>query len=127
MKFEQFKSENELKKWLIENKKAENSTQARSWMQEHIPLEKHYQRKIMEFLKKQKGIFFWKSQAGPYQKGGIPDICVVKNGSFIGLEVKRPFLGEPSKLQRKTKEDIEAAGGKVYIVSFVHEVEEKLR
>lgn len=40
--------------------------------------------------------------------------------------MKRPFFGVVSSNQKKVKREIEAIGGKVYIVTYVKEVEEIL-
>lgn len=70
--------------------------------------------------------FYWKATQGAYSRSGIPDICVIIGGRFYGLEVKRPFFGVVSSNQKKVKREIETIGGKVYIVTYVKEVEEIL-
>ena len=102
--------------------------QAQKYLSEKVPQESYYQRKIMEWLKEHtKGkAVFWKATQGAYSKCGIPDICVIIGGRFYGLEVKRPFFGVVSENQKKVKREIEAIGGKVYIVTYVKEVEEIL-
>lgn len=69
-------------------------------------LEKGIQREICEFLNAH-GFFFWRSNNIPafgrsndgfsrfrsmpkFSMRGVPDIIVVKDGLFIGIEVKRP-------------------------------------
>ena len=71
--------------------------------------------------------FVWKAAAGPYGRGGIPDVCAIINGKYYGFEVKRPFIGAPTKLQLQTIKKIQAAGGRAYIVSWPVEVERILR
>lgn len=46
--------------------------------------------KIIKFLKKEYPGVWWKIHGGPYQQRGIPDIIGCYNGTFCGLEVKRP-------------------------------------
>lgn len=91
-------------------------------MQEHK--ESYYQTKIIKWLKKEyPAAFVWKAAAGPYSRGGIPDICAIIDGKFYGFEVKRPG-GKASKLQEKTIEEIKAAGGIAAVVIYPADVEE---
>ena len=90
-------------------------------MQEHK--ESYYQKKIIEWFKKEyPAAFIWKAAAGPYSRGGIPDLCAIIDGRFYGFEVKRP-TGKPSKLQIKTIKDIKAAGGVAGVVTYPADVE----
>lgn len=102
--------------------------QAHKYLSEKVPLESYYQRKIIEWLEENaKGrAFYWKATQGAYSRSGIPDVCVIIGGRFYGLEVKRPFFGVVSPNQKKVKREIEAIGGKVYIVTYVKEVAEIL-
>lgn len=61
-------------------------------------------------------------QAMPkYSMRGVPDIIVIKNKEFIGLEVKRP--GEKqSKHQVEFQSKCEAVGGKYYVVESLDDV-----
>ena len=86
--------------------------------------ESFYQSKIIKWLKEQyPDAFVWKAAAGPYSRGGIPDVCMVLDGQFYGFEVKRPEVGRLSKLQEETIKEIRAAGGKVAVVSFPAQVQ----
>ena len=89
--------------------------------------EAYYQKKILEWLRKTyPGTgFFWKAQAGPYCRGGIPDICGCLDGHFFGFEVKRPG-GKPTELQKETIRQINAAGGTALIVTTVEQVKEAI-
>ena len=101
---------------------AENYIEARNALNMYIPKEKYFQDKIIDYLK---GLYLsavWKAQAGFYSTGGIPDVCCVYKGQFYGFEVKRPFIGEISPLQREMAERIIAAGGRVEFVSWVADV-----
>lgn len=93
---------------------------------DEIPLESYFQRKIIDYLKTLPNCFYWKAQAGAYSQKGIPDICCVIDGCFYGFEVKRPWLGNLSKVQEQTMKQINAAGGKAYVVCFVEQVMEIL-
>ena len=71
-------------------------------------LEKDIQREICDWLWNETGLFFWRQNNTPvhgrigqggevrfrklpkYALAGVPDIFIIKNGKFIGLEVKTP-------------------------------------
>lgn len=81
--------------------------------------ESFYQAKIIKWLKDTyPSAFVWKAAAGPYSRGGIPDICAIIDGRFFGFEVKRPGIGKLTKLQEQTIKQINAAGGFAAVVSF---------
>ena len=104
-----------------------DAREAEVWLRQNLPLEKDYQKKIIQRIRTLfPDAFTWKASAGPYSMGGIPDVCCIIHGRFYGFEVKRPFVGVPSDLQRRMIAKIEAAGGKAYIVSFADQVEELL-
>ena len=88
-----------------------------------IPAESYYQRNIKKYLEQRYGeeIYVRKVTQGPYSEGGIADLMVVIRGKYIGLEVKRPVVGKPSKLQLENKRLVEAAGGAYAIVSWPEE------
>ena len=59
---------------------------------------------------------------------GCPDLIVLYKGKFIGFEIKR--VGKPcyiSPEQKKTREQIEEAGGFYYIVQDYTEIRDKLK
>lgn len=86
---------------------------------DRLPPESVYQREIMEGLTaRYKSAIVWKAAAGPYSRGGIPDICAVIGGRFYGFEVKRPYVGQLSRLQEVTLRQIKEAGGTAAVVSF---------
>jgi len=90
--------------------------------------ESFYQSKIIKWLKQTyPSAFVWKAAAGPYSRGGIPDICAIIDGRFYGFEVKRPKLGRLSKLQEQTIKAINAAGGTAAVASFPADVERIIR
>lgn len=128
--YEAIKSKDKAVKWAIENGLAPNKTEANKWLNRNIPKESYFQDKILYYLKELKAdgeaIFFWKEQAGTYQRKGIPDIIVCYKGQFIGLEVKRPYIGQLSPLQRQTIASIRSAGGLAETVSTVGDVKRVL-
>lgn len=84
-----------------------------------IPDEGKYQTNIMKAIQKTyPTAFVWKAAAGPYSREGIPDIIASINGKFFAFEVKRPYFGEPSKIQLVTISKILCSGGHVGIVTF---------
>ena len=86
--------------------------------------ESYYRARIIKWLKEQyPDAFIWKAAAGPYSRGGIPDVCMVLDGQFYGFEVKRPEVGRLSKIQEQTIKEIRMAGGKVAVVSFPAQVQ----
>ena len=102
------------------------------------PLEKQIQLAICDYLEikqKQGHLIFWRQNVIPpfdkktgfyrpvskYTRTGIPDVIVVKNGVFIGLEVKRK--GEKQNdAQLKFQSDVERVGGKYFVVRSVIDV-----
>lgn len=87
-----------------------------------IPLEKVFQKKIKEYLEKIPGCCVWKVNQGTYCKSGIPDIHCIINGRFFAFEVKRPWIGRETELQKEMVKNINAAGGCAAFVCFVYEV-----
>lgn len=86
------------------------------------------QNAVLAYLHK-KGYLYWRQNnippfdrsLGAYRKppkhsrAGVPDVIVVRNGIFIGIECKRRSTGQ-SKNQKDFQKDLEDAGGK-YIVA----------
>ena len=56
---------------------------------------------------------------------GLPDIIVIKDGMFIGFEVKTA-TGRQRETQKEAQAKIEKAGGKYFIVRSVDEVKDIL-
>lgn len=98
--------------------------EAELWLMRNLPLEKHYQKKIIARIREIfPDAFVWKASAGPYSMGGIPDVCCVIHGRFYGFEIKRPFFGKATALQEQAAEKIRKAGGVAEVVSYPREVE----
>lgn len=127
IQWEQFKTEAEAARFLIETGTVKNFAEARKYMSANIPKESYYQDKIIKHIKQLiPTAFVWKAAAGPYSRQGIPDVCAVIHGRYYGFEVKRPLIGVLSKIQEQTIKQIQAAGGKAYVVVYTKEVTEAL-
>lgn len=121
---DRFPSEAAAIDYLIQIGKATNRTGARKYLKARVPLETKYQEKIMKHLKKRyPKAYIWKAAAGPYSRGGVPDIIAMIDGKFYGFEVKRPYYGKPSDLQRQAIKAIIANGGYAGTVCFPEEAE----
>ena len=89
--------------------------------------ESWYQARIIRWIKDNyPDAFVWKAAAGPYSRGGIPDICAIIAGHFFGFEVKRPESGRLSKIQEQTIKEINDAGGTALVVSYPEQVKEAI-
>lgn len=94
-------------------------------------VEKQIQNSIEHYLKV-KRVFFWKNNTGALKTDhggfirfgavGSPDICVVHDGKFYGLEVKQPS-GKQSPGQIEFEKGLVAAGGLYYIVTSIDDVQ----
>lgn len=60
-------------------------------------------------------------------RAGVPDLCLIHHGRFIGLEVKAPKTGRMSERQADAAEEIVSAGGLYSVVRSVEDVERFLR
>ena len=108
--------------------KIRNNYEAEVFIREHMPKESYFQKKIMEWICKNiPNAVIWKEAAGPYSRQGIPDITCIVNGRYYGFEVKRPFIGKLSKIQKETIDRINESGGRAYVVTSVKEVADILK
>lgn len=130
--FEQFPTQSDLGKYL-KSKPETASTTASQFIKDHLPKESVFQAKIIaavEDWKKKRWVdpatIIWKNNAGVYNRNGLPDLMMVSNGKFFAFEVKRPYLGRLSPLQKKAIADISLAGGKAESVSYPSEVKKAL-
>ena len=127
MNWERFKTEADALEY-IQTTKGINTAQAKKYLRANLPKEAYYQEKIIKHIRALiPSAFVWKAAAGPYSRGGIPDICAIVNGHFYAFEVKRPFVGVVSPLQAQTIKRINAQGGRAYVVTYPEEVTEILR
>lgn len=121
--WESFETKADAARWLTENGKAKNFTEARKYMNANIPKESYYQDKIIKHIRQLiPAAFVWKAAAEPYSRQGIPDVCAVIHGRYYGFEVKRPLIGVLSKIQEQTIKKIREAGGRAYVVVCTKEV-----
>ena len=66
-------------------------------------------------------VFFWKEHGSVYGTNGVPDIICCYKGRFLGLECKLPG-GRLTKIQKRTIEKINRAGGFACRVESVEDV-----
>ena len=91
------------------------------------------QKAICEYLSYRR-CFFWRQNTIPamtkaggyrampkYSLNGVPDIIMMKDGIFWGLEVKRP-KGKQSDAQKEFEKRPIEAGGKYNIVTSIDDV-----
>lgn len=76
-------------------------------------------------------VFFWKNNTGALRTEnrfirfgavGSPDICVIKEGKFIGLEVKTE-KGKQSDMQKEFEMNLKEAGGEYFIVQSLEDLQ----
>lgn len=127
--FRNYRDEYQLETELINQGRATSRTEARKKIRQRvIPLESHYQKKILAALRKEfPAGRFWKNAAGVGQAAGEPDLEGVLNGKFVAVEVKRPLLGTVSPLQKRAIREIRAAGGCAMIGIYAEEVVEAVQ
>lgn len=70
----------------------------------------------LDRMLKAERVWFYPPQAGPFGSAGIPDRVAVVEGLFLGIECKADATKKPTALQIKCMADIEAAGGKCFVV-----------
>lgn len=105
-------------------------------------LEKDIQREICEFLES-KNLFFWRQNTipvfsrnnagkmafrsmGKYAKKGLPDIMIIRDGFFIGIEVKRPE-GKLNADQEVIASEFIKNGALYFVATSVDDVRAQLR
>lgn len=89
------------------------------------------QKTICEYLSYRKDLFFCRMNNIPiydptrkayrsmpkYARSGMPDIMIIQNGKYIGIEVKKPKPKTyQSKEQKLIESEIKANGGKYFVV-----------
>ncbi|MEK9694279.1 MAG: hypothetical protein VW270_00865 [Candidatus Poseidoniales archaeon] len=80
-------------------------------------------RKLDKMLKSE-NIWYYSPQAGPFGRAGIPDRVAIIGGKFIGIECKADRTKKPTALQLSCMKQIEAAGGKCFVVFDDETIEE---
>jgi hypothetical protein len=100
-----------------------------------MELEKDIQMAICDYLAFKKH-FFWRQNTSAiinhktgnfksmpkYSLNGVPDIILIKDGIFIGLEVKRP-KGVQSENQKEFERRTKQAGAQYHIVTSIDDVQ----
>ena len=80
--------------------------------------------------------FFWRQNTAPafdwktkqfrkmpkHAMRGIPDIILVQQGLFVGLEVKSA-IGKQSEDQKAFEKNLKDAGGRYYVVRSIEDVQ----
>lgn len=102
------------------------------------PLEKDIQYSVCDYLAKKRYFFWRQNTAGIYDaKGGfyrraskwaldgVPDIIVIFQGRFIGLEVKRPTTKQEES-QKNFEREVKLAGGEYYIIRSIEDLQKIL-
>ena len=101
-------------------------------------LEKDIQREICDWLASL-GFFFWRQNTIPvFEKGhfralpkytprGLPDILILSEGKFVGLEVKVPDYWKYTADQKAIKEKFIAHGGYYKLVTSLEETRDYLQ
>ena len=117
---EQYRTIEELQKALGLSSKAKTI----QWVRLHVPRESYFQKKIIKYLRETyPAAVVWKQNNGEYSSmNGIPDVGMVKQGQYYGFEVKRPFIGELTSIQKKTMKELQKAGAIVNEVIYVSDV-----
>lgn len=101
---------------------------AERYLIDHIPKESYYQKKILDYIKANyPRAIAWKEAAGCYSRQGIPDVSACINGRYFGFEVKRPYFGKLSAMQKQTIERIRKAGGVAGVCIFPEDAEELIQ
>src|SRR5437763_14615445 len=86
--------------------------------------EKNIENQIKRYLDKL-GVWYRKIHGSMYQAAGIPDIIACINGTFVGIEVKRPG-GIVSSLQQFNIDEIHRNGGVAFVAYSVEDVRRQL-
>lgn len=97
---------------------------ALAWARKNVPLESEFQDRIIKYLEETfPDAAVWKQSNGIYSSmNGLPDVAMLYRGQYYAFEVKRPFLGKVSAIQRITIRKLKKAGGKVYVAIYVSDV-----
>jgi hypothetical protein len=62
------------------------------------------------------GLWYFFPANNGFGKSGIPDIIVICNGKFIGIEVKANESKQPTVLQQLIGDEIKTAGGYWFLI-----------
>lgn len=96
-----------------------SDTEFTAIMFKKLPKESYYQGKIIKWLTTTfPDAFVWKLAAGPYGRKGLPDVWAIIDGMVFCFEVKRPYVGVTTPLQKQTINKINSAGGHATVVCW---------
>ncbi|MGM8215151.1 VRR-NUC domain-containing protein [Bacillaceae bacterium W0354] len=87
--------------------------------------EKTIENQIKGYLD-QIGAWYIKTHGNMFSKAGTPDIIACINGTFVGIEVKKPG-GQPSALQLAQIKRIEQSGGISFVADSLKHCQMELR
>lgn len=125
---------NELLQEVIAAGIEDNKTDALKFVRRKVPEEGWYQTHVMKHLRvwakdHHYDCLVWKAAQGQYARGGIADVLALIGGVFLAVEVKRPFWGELSELQKQFISDVNDCGGVAGVAVYsedLHPLLEKL-
>lgn len=72
-------------------------------------------KQVTDVLKKYHLWYFFPGNNG-FGKSGIPDLITIVSGGFVGIEVKADKTKKPTELQKICGKEIQAAGGRWFLV-----------
>ncbi len=131
--FEHFPAKEDLAKHLASLPEGHSfhGLSATEFVRAELPKESKFQEKIEKEFEKWKKTYMIAPSSRIYKKGasvynsnnGFPDLLIISEGKFIAFEVKRPYLGQTSRLQDKAIEEINAAGGFAGVGSYPSELQ----
>ena len=88
--------------------------------------ESRIKRRVTKALK-QLGLWYFFPASGAFGQAGIPDIITIHNGQFVGIECKADPSKKPTALQAQCGQQIEAAGGRWFLVRSYEDVDNLIK
>jgi hypothetical protein len=73
-------------------------------------------KQALDRMLRDRGVWFFSPQAGPYGVSGIPDRILIVCGTFVGVECKSDAKRPMTELQKLRRKQIEEAGGVYFLV-----------
>lgn len=83
-------------------------------------------KKRLDTMLKAEKVWYFSPQSGIYGVSGIPDRIAIVAGRFVGIECKADASKKPTAIQLLRMKEIEAAGGKCFVV-YDHETIDHVR
>lgn len=85
-------------------------------------LESDIRKQVKDYLQKTGWLVLYFLQGlGSYS--GLSDLCAIKNGRVLWIEIKRPGKGKQSEKQVEFQQQIESHGGTYIIATGVEDLE----